>query len=187
MKNVTLWIVLGVVALISIVVISNVVATRNKEVDMRELVEAQQQTCEANFDKMYKTVSQLAQIPEEFTEKSKEAFKEIYPALMEGRYQNDRGGALMSWVTEQNPQYDMAALQELYMKLANAIEANRAEYFIEQKKLIDYSREHSAMLKKFPGYLWLADKEEIEITIITSAYTEDVYKTGQENDITLFD
>ena len=53
---------------------------------------------------------------------------------MDGRYQNDRGGALMSRVQEHNPSYGMAAIGKLYEKLANAIEANRTEYFVEQYK-----------------------------------------------------
>jgi hypothetical protein len=32
---------------------------------------------------------------------------------MEGRYGNDRGGALMSWVQESNPNFDMKASASL--------------------------------------------------------------------------
>jgi len=187
MKNVTLWIVLGVIALIGLIGTVMYVSTSNHEIDLREAVIAQQNTCEANFDKMYKVIAQLAQIPEKFADESKEAFMEIYPELMNGRYQNDRGGALMSWVAESNPNFDMAAIGDLYMKLANAIEANRSEYFKEQKKLIDIRAEHSKLLKRFPGSFFLKNRQEIDITIITSAVTEEVYLNGQENDIDLFE
>ena len=186
MKNVVLWITIGVIVLIGIIGISMYINKSNQEIDLRERVDAQQQTSEANFDKMYKTITQLAEIPQQFAKESKESFKEIYPALMEGRYQNDRGGALMSWVSEHNPTYDMAAVGKLYENLANAIEANRAEFFVEQKKLIDLQREHSALLKKWPGSWFLSGRDEIEIVVITSANTEKVYTDGQENDINLF-
>lgn len=187
MKNVSTWVIVGIIAVLTIIGIATYISYSNTEIDLREATEAQQDVCKANFDKMFKVISQLAEIPEHFADESKEAFKEIYPQLMEGRYDNDRGGALMSWVSEQNPTYDMAAIGELYEKLANAIEANRAEYFVEQKKLIDLQREHSALLKKFPGSLLLNGREEIDIIIITSTQTEQVYVDGQENDIELFD
>lgn len=158
----------------------------NNEITMRKQTTAQQDVCRANYDKMFKTIVQVAQVPEHFIEKSKEAFKEIYPSLMEGRYGNDRGGALMSWVQESNPNFDMAAVGKLYENVQVAVEANREEYFVEQKKLIDLQREHATYIEKFPARFFLGDKEEVKITIITSTITEKVYDTGKDDDIELF-
>lgn len=158
----------------------------NTEISKRETTLSQQETCKANYDKMFKTISQVAQVPEQFMEKSKEAFKEIYPELMEGRYGNDRGGALMSWVQESNPNFDMSASAKLYENVQIAVEANREEYFVEQKKLIDMRRSHSTFIKQFPARLFLGGVEEIEITVVTSTVTEKVYQDGKDDDVELF-
>jgi hypothetical protein len=186
MKNLTGIIIGGVLLFFIIVGVSIYFSISNSEVKIREQVIAQQDVCKANFDKMYKTINQVAQTAGQFNEVSKEAFKEIYPSLMEGRYGNARGGALLSMITESNPQFDMKATGKLYENLQNAIEANRSEYFIEQKKLIDMRREHSTKLKTFPGSLFIGSRPEIDIIIITSEPTEATYKSGQENDINLF-
>jgi hypothetical protein len=157
----------------------------NKEISLREGVEAQQQVCQANYDKMFKVISQVAQVPSEFMQKAKEAFKEIYPELMEGRYGNSRGGALMSWITESNPNFDLVVMGRLYEKVQVAVEANREEYFVEQKKLIDIQREHSTFVKRFPARIFV-NSEEIEITVVTSTITEKVYETGKDDNIELF-
>ena len=162
-------------------------STSNKEVELRNLVTGQQNTCKANYDKMFKVIAQVAQVAEQNMKVSKEAFKEIYPELMEGRYSNERGGALMSWVAENNPQFDINATSELYKNLQKAIEANRAAYFMEQKKLISYHKQHKDVLMKFPGSLLLSGRDTMGIIVVTSAVTKQVYSTGEENDINLFE
>lgn len=189
MKKQIFIIGLIVVIFITAVILIMNVSVDNAEVRKRNLTEAQQKSCEANFDKMFKVISQVAQIPERFIEQSKDAFKEIYPDLISGRYANERGGALMSWITEHNPNFDMAAVGKMYEKLQVVIEANRQEFFNEQQKLISYRNQHKNLIETWPG-TWFINKEKrvpVEITVITSAVTEDVYRTGKEDDIDLFD
>lgn len=154
------------------------VSYSNGEIRQRNLVNAQQETCKAFFDKMWKVLQQKAQVSEQY----KSAFAEIYPALMAGRYSNERGGALMSWITESNPNFEVA----LYQDLSAAIEAERTSYFHEQKKLISVNNEHKNMLQTFPGSWFLAGRQLIEIVIITSEQAQSAYSTGQENKIDLF-
>jgi hypothetical protein len=158
----------------------------NTEMKMRKGVEAQQEVSKANFDKMFKVIAQTAQVPEQLMEKSKEAFKEIYIPIMEGRYNNDRGGALMSWVTESNPQFDLNAIAPLYEKLQIAIESNRESFFLEQKKLIDMNREHSTYINMFWQKMFLGSVEPIQIQIVTSTHTEKSFETGKEDNINIF-
>lgn len=164
------------------------VNANDKEVVLREQVSAQQDVCRANFDKMFKTITQVAQVPEQFMEQSKEAFTEIYPALMEGRYGNERGGALMSWVAESNPQFDMATAGRLYENIQRAIETNRQEFFVQQTKLREYKRAHTTFISTFwnRNVFGLYGRGEVEIVLIDSETTDNVYRTGQENDIDLF-
>ena len=160
----------------------------NQEIKLRKQTEAQQDVCKSNFDKMFKTIAKMAQVPTKFMEDAKNAFKEIYPELISGRYDNSRGGALMSWVHENNPQFDMKSASVLYENLQIAIESNQQEFFYEQEKLIDYKREHSTFINMWwNSHVWkLSSRGDVEITTITSDKTEDVYKTGKDNDLNVF-
>jgi hypothetical protein len=181
-------IITGIVTLVlGSIVFGMYMSYNNTEIELRERTISQQDVCKANYDKMFKVISQVAQVPEQFMNKSKEAFKEIYPELMEGRYGNDRGGALMSWVTESNPNFDMASAAKLYENVQIAVEANREEYFVQQSKLIDMHREHKVYISKVgPRQMFLSNTTEVKITIVTSTITEKVYTTGKDDDIKLF-
>lgn len=158
----------------------------NKNVRMKNKIMAQQESNKANFDKMFKTIAQIAEVAETKMEKSKEAFKEIYIPIMEGRYDSDKEGALMKWVVESNPQFDLNAAGSLYDKLAVAIEANRKEFFIEQQKLITYNQEQHNLIQTWPGTMFCDEADTVAITIITSKNTKEVFATGEENDLELF-
>jgi hypothetical protein len=150
----------------------------NKEIRLRSQIEAQKQVCEAFYDKLWKVISQKAQVAEQY----KGAFKEIYPELIEGRYGNEKGGTLMKWITESNPTFDVS----LYKELSQSIEAERAGFFMEEKKLIDLNNEHRIVRNTFPSSLFVGSRPDIEITIISSEKTKKVFETGKEDDIDIF-
>lgn len=185
MKQTGLFITAGIIVM-GLVIGMMYFTITNTEIKMRETTIAQQEVGKANFDKMFKVISQTAQVPQKFMKDAKDAFKEIYQPLMESRYSGERGGALMSWVQENNPNFDLSGAADMYKQLQRVIEANRQEFFIEQKKLIDLKRNHSSYIKVFPNRLFLSDVSEIEIKIITSDKTEKVFDTGKEDDIDLF-
>ena len=178
---------LVIVAVLAIIYFSVKINIQNNGVELKNLVVAQQKVCKANFDNMFKVISQVAEVSEQNMNKSKEAFKEIYPELIKGRYDGEKGSSLMKWVTESNPQFDLKETSKLYSKLAEVIEEKRNEFFVEQEKLIDYQNNHKNLIMKFPGKLFLDLKDTVGITIITSAKTDAVYKSGKEDDIKLFD
>lgn len=153
-------------------------STSNKEIKLRSKITAQKEVCESFYDKMWKIISQKAQVAEQY----KNAFKEIYPALMEGRYGNEKGGTLMKWITESNPNFDVS----LYKDLMVSIEAERTGFFMEQKLLIDLNNEHRIIRQTFPGSLFIGDREDIEIIIVSSTETKKVMETGLEDNIQLF-
>lgn len=162
----------------ALIIIMIGVSASNKEITLRSKISAQKQVCEAFYDKLWKIISQKAQVAEQY----KEAFKEIYPKLIEGRYGNENGGTLMKWITESNPQFDIS----LYKDLMQSIEAERSGFFMEQKKLIDLNNEHRIIKQTFPNSIFIGSRPDIEITIISSELTKKVMETGQENDIEIF-
>ena len=181
----TILIILTVVVLLFAMVVIYAINTSNHEIDLRTTATAQQKNTEAYFDKMWKIISQDNQAAEKY----KNAFKEVYVPLIEGRYsQKDANGkyisgdgSLMKLVMESNPNFT----PELYQKLMSAIEGQREGFFVEQQKLIDIEREHTALRLKFPSSWIVGGRPALKITVITSEKTEQVFKIGQENDITL--
>lgn len=174
-------VIAGVAVLLVLVVViyfAMSVSYSNGEIRLRKQVVAQQKSNEAVFDNTWKIIQQQAGIATEY----KDAFRQIYPELMQGRYGNARGGALMSWIQEHNPQFD----PRLYEKVANSVEVQRTIFTNEQRKLIDLQREHATMLETFPGSWFLAGRQSVEIKIVTSAKTETAFATGKDDDVDLF-
>lgn len=154
------------------------VSSSNSEISLKNKIEAQAKTCEAYYDKLWKIIQQKTGVAKEYAK----TFKDIYPALIEGRYGNEKGGTLMKWITESNPTFDVS----LYKDLMSSIEAERTGFFMEQKKLIDLDREHKVLRQQFPASFFIGSRPDVKFTIITSSKTESVYKTGKEDDMELF-
>ena len=150
----------------------------NREITLAAQVSAKQEANKAQYDTMWKVISQKAQITEEY----KNGFKDIYTAIMEDRYGDERGGSLMSWIQESNPNFDVS----LYKDLMVSVEGQREKFLREQKELIDINREHDLVIDTFPGSVFVGSRPKIEITIVTSAKTDAAFATGQEDDITLY-
>lgn len=152
----------------------------DKEVKLRTNVTANQKSCKSNRDKLHNTLTNMIGVPREFMDKSKEAFMDIYPDLMEGRYGDERGGALMSWVTESNPNFDMSAAKDLYENLQIAIEANFKEFDTKQNALISAWQEHHNHINTWWNKnVWgLDSRGEIEIVILENARVTEEYSNG---------
>ena len=177
MKNKGLVIGLVAVAFLAIIVTSMWVNASNSEIDLKNQGLAQEQVCKNNYDAMFKEIAQIAEVSDQY----KETFKEIYPALIEGRYKND-GNTLMKWIQESNPNFDT----KLYSKLIDVIESKRDGFKHEQDKLADIAREHNNILEKWPSSMFVGNRPKLAITFVSSAKTKEVYRTGEENDIDLF-
>lgn len=165
------------IAFVLLIALFVAVPASNSEIRLRSQVTAQEEVCQSYFDKMWKSIQQIAQVPDRY----KEAFKEIYPALIEARYANDNQ-VLFKFVTESNPQFDVA----LYKTLAQTIEAQRTGFFMEQKKLIDLNNQHRIVRKTWPNSWFIGSRPDIAITVITSEKTKKAYASGEDNDIDLF-
>ena len=158
-----------VILLAGVCILGYFISVNNTEIRLRNLVKAQQEVCEANFDKMWKVIKQITHVSDTYLE----AFKKIYPQLISGRYQ----GKDIKFVSEHNPPLDTAVLQQL----ANAIEINREEFFSEQRLLVARQNEHKTFIESFPACILLPNAQEIKITVIKSDHTASIYAAGKEN------
>lgn len=172
-------IIIGV-SVLSFVIIIMIIgfSASNKEIRLRSQITAQKEVCEAYYDKLWKIISQKAQVAEQY----KSAFKEIYPQLIEGRYGNDKGGSLMKWIQESNPTFDVS----LYKDLMQSIEAERTGFFMEQKRLVDLNNEHRIARATFPQNMFIGGRPDILITIVSSDATKKIMESGKENDVDVF-
>lgn len=148
----------------------------NQEVNLKVKHEAQKEVLKSNYDKMWKTIKQIAGVTEEY----KDGFADMYKTMMEGRYKE---ATLMKWVTEDNPDFSTA----LYEDLNVAIEANRISFHTEQTKLIAIKEQHAALMQRKPSMWFINDDVvELEHLLVTSTITEKVFVEGKDDDIDLF-
>jgi hypothetical protein len=83
---------------------------------------------------------------------------------------------MMQWIQEHNPQFDTS----LYKQVMTSIEAQRESFHTTQVELIDLSRQHNTLLKKFPGNWFLSDVPPIKIPVIVNDATDKAFKSGKE-------
>jgi hypothetical protein len=150
----------------------------NREISLRTQAEAQRDKIEGVHDKMWKIIQQKAQVTSEY----KDAFAEIYPEIIAGRYSANGDGSLMKWVTESNPNFDTS----LYTDLMQSIELCRSEFQKNQEKMIDIIREHRTLCDTYPGCWFITNISEIEYTIVSSTKSKLVMETGVDDDVKLF-
>lgn len=170
-------IVIGVLLLgLSVAYFGIAVSYKNDEIAVREAITAQVDQNKNTFDVMYKVIAQKAQVNEKYASD----FKDVYIKSMTARY-SDKNPAMM-WIKENVPNLDPS----IYKELGNTIESQREKFAMEQKRLIGLKEQHNKMLKQFPSSWFLGGIQPIEIDIVTSGKTKEVFVTGEDNDIKLF-
>jgi len=177
LKKIIIIAAVALVALGGIIVMSMYFSYNNQEVELRQQAEAQRGKVEANFDAMWKIISQQAQVSNEY----KDAFKEIYPALIEGRY-SQGDGTLMKFIKESNPDFDAS----LYKTLMQTIEVQRISFTKDQARMLDIIREHETLCSTYPGKWFISNKMPIEYTVISSTKSKLTMETGIDDDVDLF-
>jgi hypothetical protein len=177
MKNIGIFITIGIVLVVAMTWFLMSISYNNTEKGLRNKATAQKENIEAVYDRMWKVISQKAEISNEY----KDAFKEIYPALIEGRY-SQGDGSLMKWITESNPSFDVS----LYQDLMRSVEVERNSFATEQKLVLDIIREHKNLLEQEPSSWFIKNKEPIEYVVISSTTTKKVMEERVEDNIKLF-
>jgi len=174
MNNIKIWIGLGVIVLIILITFFMGMGYKNEEVSLRNQAVAQQEANKVVYDKVWKVISQKAQIADKY----QGSFKEIYGSIMDSRYQGEAKQApLFKFVAEHNPNFST----KLYEDLSDAIESNGAEFARVQNRLIDIKREHDNLRMKFPSSVFVGERPELKIDIVTSGKTKETFVTGEEN------
>lgn len=173
---------LVLIALPVIFIISTYASFNNKEVDKRTLFEQEISNRTSFFDKMWKIISQKAQV----ASKNDTSFQRVVAAAMDPR--KDGAGVMMKWVQESNPTLQFNQVQELYKDLSRTIESERNAFYERETTLSSIKRDHSKFLRSFPNNIYniFMGREELVYKPITSDRTDDVIKTGKDNNTSVF-
>lgn len=163
----TLIIILCVVVLI-IIWFAMYFSYNNKEIALRKESEAQRGKIETVRDRMFQIIREQANVSNEY----REAFNEIYPKIIAGRYEH--GGELMKWIQEANPQFDTS----LYQKVSNSIEVQRTAFTSTQNRMLDIINQRATLIESYPSRWFIRNKSAIEYTPISTSDTKMVMATG---------
>jgi hypothetical protein len=150
----------------------------NREVNLRIAVERCQDNLRNEYDATWKKSRQTAGV----TEKYGDDFRAMYEQI--GKQGSSGVGGFINVLHADNPNLP----PDTYTKLQTVIEASLDRYAREQKTLQDKKGQHDIILREFPGNILfsLLGRKEIEIHIVTSTRTEDAFRTGLDDDVTLF-
>jgi len=178
--NFLIWLV--IIGIPVIFLISTYASFNNREVDLRTTFEMQMKNRSALYDKMWKVISQKAQITKAYDS----SFIRIVNAAMDPR--KDGANIMMKWVTESNPTLQVGTVQELYKDLSRTIESERNSFFEREETLASIQQQHSKFLRSFPNNFlnFFMGRKELEYKPITSDRTDDVMRTGKDNDVNVF-
>jgi len=174
---------IGVFIIGLFVILISCISASNREVELRNKFTEQFDNRSALYDKVFKTIKQKGQVAKQ----NDSSFRYNVNAIMAGR--KDAEGLMMKWIQESNPNANFSEVSALYKDLSRAIEAQREEFFQQEKLLRSVKREHDDLLGKFPGGFLLKTilgRKNLEYTPITSDRTENAVKTGKDNDIEVF-
>ena len=177
LKNLIFYPIIAIVGIGLIVLAGMYFSYNNQEISLRKESDAQRGKIEGVYDKMWKVIQQKAQVTDEY----KNAFAEIYPELIAGRYSSG-DGSLMKWITESNPSFDTS----LYKDLMQSIEAQREEFQTSQERMLDIIREHEVLISKYPSKWFISNDNPIEYTVISSTKSKQTMETGLDDDVELF-
>lgn len=148
----------------------------NTEIELRNQANAQQQANTVIFDKMKKVVFQQAQVASKYAED----FTKVYQGLMTARYEGK--DPLMNWISEHNPNLDAS----IYKTIQTSIAGLRAEFATVQNRLIDIKREHMNLLQRIPSTWFVGSRDTLQIQIVTSTETKQVFESGVEDNMNVF-
>lgn len=179
LRKIGLW---SVGIILVLVLLFGFIGFNNNEVDLRNQFNQKTTERTAFYDKMWKTISQKSQI----ALRNDSSFRQNIEIIMTGR--KDAEGLFMKWVQETNPNANYAEVSALYKDLSRSVEAEREGFFQQEKVLQDIKLQHDNLLSKFPSsfYGWVLGKKRLDYKPITSDRTDEVIKTGKDNDVKVF-
>jgi len=171
------------IAFLLVMLVLTLISYSNQENVLRNRFKQKMDERTAFYDKMWKTISGKSQV----ALRNDSSFSRNVNAIMAGR--TDSKDLFMKWVQESNPNANFDQVSALYADLSRTIEAQRDEFFMEEKSIQGIVLEHDNILTMFPSGFILTNfmgRKKIEYKPITSDRTDDVIRTGKDNNVSVF-
>ena len=163
--------------IISIIVAVWWVGASNREIGLRNTIEAKQSDNKNVYDSTWKQISQCAQV----TDAQKQALLEIVTGYAKARTGNG-GGSLATSVQEVVPTMDTSTFNQLM----NIITSARKQFERVQTEILDLNREHNNCIDMFPSSIVCGGRAKIKVELVTSSRTGEAFATGKDDDVNVF-
>lgn len=165
-----------VVAVVALAVGGWWVSTSNQEIRLRNAITQKQKDNESELDSVQKKISQSAQV----TQAQMSALKDIIVGNSDARA--TQGGSLATLVREAVPTIDTSSFKQLM----NTITSSRDAFAQRQKEILALKTEHDNLRMTWPASIVVGSRASINVIVVTSARAADSFRTGQDNDISVF-
>lgn len=177
---------ISIIAILSVILVyvgSSFISINNADKTLRNTFTQKMSERTTFYDKMWKIISQKSQI----AVKNDSSFRNNIQIIMSGRKDGD--AIMWKWVTETNPNANYNEVSALYQDLSRTIEAERNGFFEQEKVLQSVKQQHDQIVDMFPGSVIMSilGRSKIDYTPITSDVTEQVIKTGKDNNTKVFE
>jgi hypothetical protein len=184
MKKIVIIVLLSFVGLLffgGLIFVSQLISFSNNEIELKNAFKQKKDERTAFYDKMWKTISQKTKI----AVKNDESFKQNINIIMTGR--QDSENVIFKLIQEVNPNANFGEVSSLYKDLSRTIEGEREGFFNQEKVMQDIVMQHSNLLDKFPNsfYNIFFNRKHLEYKPITSDRTDEVMKSGKDNNVDL--
>lgn len=168
---------------------------------LENATKAQWMSNQNTYDSFWKTVKEVAQVPEQY----KEDFKQLLVADNAAKFGPEGSKATMQWFKERQINFDAS----LYHKIQDVIESGRQDFKRSQDTLLDKQRKVADLTQSYWGGVFakhydfprtltgaVAPPKDLDgdgkltvldYPIVTSARTQAAFQTGQDEPVTVFD
>ena len=169
-------------------------------VKLENTTKAQWLSNQNTYDAFWKTVKEVAQVPDKY----KEDFKQLLVAETSAKFGPEGSKATMQWFQERNINFDAS----LYRRVQDVIESGRQDFKRSQDELLDKQRKVADVTQSywggvmarhydFPRELLGASAPPkdldgdgrltvLDYPIVTSARTQKAFQTGQDEEVSVF-
>lgn len=169
-KQIVILSSVSIVFMLFLVGFINYTSIYNRNVKLKNEFKAQTGVIEGTYDNMWTVMRDEAGVAEKYSKD----FKEIYIPMIEGRYSKG-DGALMKWVTEHNPTFDIS----LYKGLMQSIEALRQDFLNSQIRALSIVQEHDDLRQGYWTSIFIGDEKPLKYKMITTSQTKKVMQKGE--------
>jgi len=161
---------------------------------------AQYKDNQSTYDAMWKTIKEVAQVPEQY----KEDFKQVLVADTAAKFGPNGSTATMQWFKERNINFDSS----MYRKIQDVIESERQDFKRSQTMLLDKQRKVADLTQSYWGGVMAKHYDfprtmrgetvppkdldgdgkltVLDYPIVTSVRTQKAFATGQDDEVQVF-